>query len=179
MYNQSLLKGKFPELMKIVEVIPLYKGKERDLVVNYHPVSLLMTMSKVLEKIVYSRLYGYLEKFEILYESQYGFRLRRSCEQSIAELIGHVLQSQEDNKLSSAIFLDLSKAFDTLNHELLELKLERYGVRGLSLDWFRSYLQGRSLIAKINDTMNRVHYSEAYDVTYGAAQACAWAHCSL
>ena len=88
LFNQSIAEGKFPSLMKAAEVIPLYKGKEFDLVVNYRPVSLLMTISKVLEKAVYSRVYSFLENNKILYDSQYGFHLKRSCEQAILELTG-------------------------------------------------------------------------------------------
>ena len=75
-FNQSIIQGVFPNLMKIAEVIPLYKGKERDLVVNYRPVSLLMTISKVSEKIVYILLYKYLEKDDTLFDNQYGFRIK-------------------------------------------------------------------------------------------------------
>ena len=73
LFNQSLNQGVFPDLMKCAEVIPLYKGQQQDLVINYHPISLLMTISKLLEKILYSRMYKFLEKNKILYESQVGF----------------------------------------------------------------------------------------------------------
>ena len=97
-FNQSIIQGVFLNLMKIAEVIPLYKGKEQDLVVNYRPVSLLMTISKVLEKIVYICLYKYLEKNNTLFDSQYGFRTKRSCEHAISELISKLLHSKEDGK---------------------------------------------------------------------------------
>ena len=82
-FNQLIATGCFPSQMKIAEVIPLYKDKERDEVINYHPVSLLITISKLLEKIVYPRTFQYLEQNRVLYDSQYGFRSKRSCEQSI------------------------------------------------------------------------------------------------
>ena len=97
-FNQSIIQGVFPNLMKIAEVILLYKGREQDLVVNYRPVSLLMTISKVLEKLVYIRLYKYLEKNNTLFDSQYGFRTKRSCEHAIFELISRLLHSKEDGK---------------------------------------------------------------------------------
>ena len=80
--------------MKIAEVIPLYKGKDMDLMINYRPISLLIMLSKLLEKIMYTRLYGYLETQKLLYPSQYGFRTKRSCEQAITELVGNILQSK-------------------------------------------------------------------------------------
>ena len=115
-FNQSLNQGVFPDLMKCAEVIPLYKGQQQDLVINYHLISLLMTISKLLEKILFCRMYKFLEKNEILYESQFGFRSRHSCEHAIAELFGRLLQAKEQGQHSAAVFLDLLKAFDTLNH---------------------------------------------------------------
>ena len=120
--------------MKIAEIIPLYKSKECDEVINYRPISLLMTISKLLEKIIYIRVYSFLEEHNILYDSQYGFRSKRSCNQAITELTGRLLQAKEVSLHSAAIFLDLSKAFDTLNHEVLLAKLYRYGIRGTAND---------------------------------------------
>ena len=79
---------------------------------------------------MYQRLYSYLECNNILYNSQYGFHSRRSCKQAITELVGYILQSKNCNEHCAGIFLDLSKAFDTLDHSILLQKLERYGIRG-------------------------------------------------
>ena len=169
-FNQSIMTGTFPLLMKIAEVIPLYKGREEDMIVNYQPVSLLMTISKVLEKIIYKHLYQFLSKNGIFYESQYGFRMQHSCDHAILEMVVQLLQARNDGEHCTGIFLDLSKAFDTLDHALLMKKLERYRVRGITLNWFRSYLLDRSLVAKITDITNKVTYSEHHNVTYGTAQ---------
>ena len=118
-FNLSLESGIFPNIMKDAEVVPLYKSKEKDLCVNYRPISLLITISKILEKIVYKRTYNFLDTHGQLYNSQYGFRSKHSCENAISELIGHVVKGHERKEHTVAIFLDLSKAFDTLDHSLL------------------------------------------------------------
>ena len=169
-FNASLSEGIFPEWMKTAEIIPLYKGKDMDLMINYRPISLLITLSKLLEKIMYTRLYGYLESQKLLYLSQYGFRSKRSCEQVITELVGNILQSKNWNNHCAGVFLDLSKAFDTLDHTILLQKLERYGIRGIALKWFRNCLEDRSLVAKITTGSNSIVRSESYKLTYGAAQ---------
>ena len=169
-FNQYISQGKFPDQMKIAEVVLLYKGKSTDELVNYRPISLLLTMSKLLEKVIYKRLIKFADKYKIIYESQYGFRTKRSCEHAMLELIGKILQNKNNKQHSCAIFLDLSKAFDTLNHNILIKKLEIYGIRGICKDWFISYLENRSLVCKLNTAENIVVKSKTYEVTYGTAQ---------
>ena len=156
--------------MKLADVVPLFKKKEEDKVINYRPVSLLITMSKVLEKIMHSTLYNFLTKHDIFYDSQYGFRTKRSCEHAISEMVGHLLQAKNMRKHSMGVFLDLLKAFDTLVHSILLAKLERYGVQGILLKWFKSYLSDRLLKVKISTKMNKTTYSENYPVSFGTAQ---------
>ena len=115
-FNHPLLEGILPEKMKWAEIIPLYKGKSMDIMANYWPISLLITVSKVLEKVMYAQLFSFLEKKDILFSSQYAFHSKCSCEQAITELIGYVLQSKNHNEQSASAYLDLSKAFDTLDH---------------------------------------------------------------
>ena len=169
-FNQLISEGRFSDLMKLVEVVPLYKSKEMDIIVNYRPISLLITTSKVLEKIIYKRVYSYLERNNILYNSQYRFRTNHNCEQAIMELVSRLLHARERGEHSVGILLDLSKAFDTLNHTVFLLKLERLGIRGVTNKWFGDYLAGGSLVAKITVGENRVVYSEPHQITYGTAQ---------
>ena len=123
-FNKSITEGLFPTIMKSVCVSPLHEAGRTDLDTNYRPISLLPVISKVLEHIIYKRTYSFLVNNSLLYTSQYGFRKYHSCEHAIQELVGTILKGNERNKHTAAIFLDLSKAFDTLNHEVLLRKLE-------------------------------------------------------
>ena len=168
-YNKSLNNGQFPDKMKLADTVLLYKNKERDLVTNYRPISLLITLSKILEKLMHKRIYDFLEANNLIYNSQYGFRPRHSCENAVSELISVVLKGHEQKRSTMAVFLDLSKAFDTLDHRILLCKFEWYGIRGVANKWFESYLSNRRLRCKIK-TENHDVYSAEYPVEYGAPQ---------
>ena len=158
-FNRSMSEGIFPEAMKLADTVPLFKSKDRTLTTNYRPVSLLITLSELLEKAVHSRVYEFLEKTKQMYTSQYGFRKKHSCETAIAELVAEIVKNMEEKKYTLGVFLDLSKAFDTLSHEVLLKKLERYGIRGCPLMCFESYLRNRKLQTKCN-TLNGLQYSD-------------------
>ena len=170
-FNNSLIEGIFPKRMKEAKVVPLFKSKERDLATNYRPISLLLTLSKLLEKLMYSRVYNFLISTNQLYASQYGFRRMHSCEHAVGELIANITKGIEKGKYTAGIFLDLSKAFDTLEHEVVYMKLEKYGLRGNCLKWFQSYLCDRSLTVecKTGDSSSKTS-SKSYPVEYGTPQ---------
>ena len=169
-FNLSMLEGKFPDRMKLAEVVPLYKAKETYLLNNYRPISLLITISKLLEKIMYVRTYSFLQTTRQLYESQYGFRKGHSCEYAISELISAILKNKETNRFTISLFLDLSKAFDSLTHDTLLKKMEMYGVRGVALNWYTSYLSSRQLRAKCTTNSGNSEVSQKYPVIYGTPQ---------
>ena len=169
--NRSLTDGIFPEKMKQAKVVPLFKSKEREHTTNYRPISLLLTISKILEKVVYSRVYKFLSTTEQLYVSQYGFRKSHSCEHAVGELIANITKGIENGKLTAGIFLDLSKAFDTLEHDVVYKKLELYGLRGVCLDWFKSYLNNRSMLVECKAGETGATYtSESHSVRFGTPQ---------
>ena len=148
--NQSLLQGIFPEELKIANVVPLFKNDDSMKFNNYRPVSLLCTLSKVFEKVMYNRLISFLEREKILYEKQFGFRKKHSTYMALMILIDKLIKSLEKGEYILGIFLDFSKAFDTVDHSILITKLNHYGIRGIALDWFVSYLNNRKQFVTYN-----------------------------
>ena len=135
-FNLSFQQGIFPDRMKIAKVIPLFKAGQKDVFTNYRPVSLLPQFSKILEKLFCVRLDNFIDKCNILCENQYGFRSGRSTSLAIIDLIENITDMLDSKKNTIGIFIDLKKAFDTIDHVLLLNKLEYYGVRGIVNDWF-------------------------------------------
>ena len=148
--NQSLITGIFPDHLKIAKVIPLFKKESPELVDNYRPVSLLSAISKVFEKTAYNQLYSYFKINKLFYKSQYGFRDEHSTELASIELIDRILMDLDKKKNPVTVYMDLSKAFDTLDHKILMHKLKYYGVNGPAFAWFNSYLSNRSQYVEIN-----------------------------
>ena len=142
-FNKSMSEGIFPQDMKLAEVVPIFKSKDRSVCTNYRPISLLPVVSKILERVIKKRLYKFIVDNNLLYNSQYGFRNNHSTVNAITEFIGKILKGFEEENCAISVFLDLSKAFDTIDHRILLNKLEFYGVRGLANQWFHSYLNNR------------------------------------
>ena len=163
--NISINEGTYPETYKLAEVVPIYKSKSKDDVGNYRPISLLPTFSKILEKLLHKRIYKFLQKNNILYNSQYGFRAKHSTNDAITEFITDVTNNLEKKSNTLSIFLDLSKAFDTIDHNILLTKLNRYGIRGTPLKWFESYLTSRKQYVKINKSKSTIN-----DIACGVPQ---------
>ena len=157
-FNLSLHSGLFPDKMKIACVIPLYKAGDDQEVSNYRPVSLLPQFSKLLEKLFNQRLVAFIEVKRILYESQYGFRNKMSTSMAIFELIDNITSSIDNQDSTIGIFIDLKKAFDTIDHALLLKKLSHYGVRGVANEWLTSYLSERSQYVRFNNCESTCKY---------------------
>ena len=146
--NLSLQNGTFPSVHKIGKVIPIYKNKERNELCNYRPICLLNSISKVLEKIVSVRLLNHLEVHNILANEQYAYRKSKGTDLAITDFIKNILGNFDNNHVTIAVFLDLTKAFDCVRHDILLRKLEHYGIRGTSLQWFANYLTNRKQYVK-------------------------------
>ena len=151
-FNLSLFSGVVPDRLKFAKVIPLFKAGDNKIFSNYRPISLLPQFSKILERVFNKRLVAFTEKFNILNPSQYGFRKKHSTSTAILELLEHITESIDDSKYCMGIFVDLKKAFDTINHNILLQKLDMMGVRGVANDWIKSYLNNRKQYVHLNDT---------------------------
>ena len=149
--NQMLKTGIFPNPLKIARVIPIFKKGDEHIFTNYRPISLLPAISKVFEVVIYLQLYEYLKTNNLIYDSQYGFRPEHSTELSTLELVDRLLQDMDTDKVPINIYIDLSKAFDTIDHNILLEKLEYYGVKSIELKVFQSYLQNRKQYVDIDN----------------------------
>ena len=163
--NLSMSTGIFPNRMKIAKVITIYKSDDTTLFKNYRPISILPTFSKILERLVYNRLYKFLKTHSLLSNSQYGFIKNLSTEQAILELQDSVVKSLAKKHYTIGIFLDLTKAFDSLDHSILISKLYHLGIRGLALNWFQNYLSNRK---QFTSYLNATSNSEI--ITHGVPQ---------
>ena len=165
-FNLSLKQGKFIDCFKVAKIVPVYKSGKRNDINNYRPISLLSKFSKLLEKIVYKRLSAFFTKHNILFELQFGFRKNRSTSQAATLLIENISHSMEEKKSALCVFLDLSKAFDTIEHSTLLSKMYHYGIRGVAHNWFTSYQENRSQYVLCSNTLS----SYAMRVSHGVPQ---------
>lgn len=149
--NVSLQTGFFPTKMKTAKVIPIFKEGEKNLYNNYRPVSLLSQFSKILEKIFATRMDSFIDKHGLLIDSQYGFRPNRSTSLALMDLVEELTSTIDNKKMAIGVFIDLKKAFDTINHDTLLHKLESYGIRGVGLNWVQSYIGQRKQFVQIGD----------------------------
>lgn len=149
-YNLSFSSGCFPNTWKVASVIPIHKDGPRDSPSNYRPISLLSVFSKLLEKLMNKRLRAFLETNNLLSSRQFGFRTHISTEDAVQKLVNLVVTHIDDGLCCYGVFLDLAKAFDTVSFPILLRKLEGMGVRGIALEWFRSYLSNRKQLVQID-----------------------------
>ena len=151
--NESLKSGTFPQVLKAARVVPIYKSGKKSIRENYRPISVLSVLSKIFERVVHERLYNFMDKNKLLYPKQFGFRSKLSPMHALSDITEMIRDNS--NLDISCILLNLQKAFDTKNHEFLLYKLEAYGVRGVCLDWFTSYLSKRSQCVSINGKVSK------------------------
>ena len=149
--NMSLQSGIFPRIFKTAKVVPLHKGNDIEILDNYRPISLLPVISKILERIVYNFMVEHLEKNQVLFPKQFGFRRRHSTSDAALSLVWDILEAFDKNLMVLGIFIDLRKAFDTVSHTLILRKLSLLGINGSELDWLTSYLSLRKQHVEIEN----------------------------
>ena len=157
--------GVFPSALKLAKVIPLYEKDSKLDFSNYRPISLLSNLDKILEKLMYTRIDKLFNNNNLFYLLQFGFRQNYSTTHALISLTETIRKYLDEGKLACGIFVDLQKAFDTVEHDTLLTKLEHYGVRGLANDWGKSYVSDRKQFASING-----HDSNLASVLYGVPQ---------
>jgi len=158
-------KGEFPNAFKTGKITPVFKKGNKECIENYRPVSILPVFGKGFEKIIYKRLYSFLSSNGVLHDQQFGFRKGHSTTHALHKSVNEITKSVSNNNHVLGIFIDLSKAFDTLDHSILLRKLENYGIRGQALTLMKSYLTSRLQCVSFHDTT-----SEVLEVKYGVPQ---------
>ena len=163
--NKTIIQGHFPEELKLARVIPIYKGENDQLIQNYRPISVLPFFPKIFENIIFNHVIHFLNDNNVLYDYQFGFRKQHSTSHAIITLVERVEKALDTGKVVVGVFLDLKKAFDTVNHTILLHKLEKYGIQGIVLKWFSSYLSCRRQYVQYDGCK-----SDVTQITHGVPQ---------
>ena len=155
-FNNSLSSGLFPDDWKCARVTPLFKQGERTDINNYRPISVISIIAKVFERIVYDQLYSFLANEEIITNQQSGFRSLHSTVTALLEATDSWALDIDRGNVNAVVFLDLKKAFDTVDHGVLLGKLSLYGIQESAYDWFKSYLNNRTQKCVVNGSLSKV-----------------------
>ena len=167
LFNLSFTTGTFPTLLKTAKVIPIHKKDSKSNFTNYRPISLLSNLDKIFEKLMHSRLSTFLNIKDIIYPLQFGFDQNYSTLYALIHLTETLKEALDQGKYGCGIFVDLQKAFDTVDHNVLLGKLKHYGIRGVAYGWFESYLKDRKQYVSINE-YNSKHLSIFLGVPQGS-----------
>ena len=135
-YNFSISTGAVPDKFKKVKVIPVFKKGSLFALSNYRPISLLPIFNQILERLICKRFTKFLET-NVFFNNQFSFRAKHCTTHAVLNIVDKIEHAIDSGNFSCGLFLDLSKAFDTVNHQILLNKLEHYGIRGIALDWFK------------------------------------------
>ena len=155
-FNKSVETGIFPTEWKKAKVFPVHKKDDKSDPNNYRPISVLPTIAKLLERLIYDQLYDYLTRNNLLTKHQSGFRSLHSTVTALLDATNEWYFIIDQGRTNAVVFIDLAKAFDCVSHEILLRKLELYGISGLTLDWFKSYLHEREQICVIGDSSSKL-----------------------
>ena len=164
-FNACISTGYFPKVLKTAEVVPIFKKGERELCSNYRPISILNPFAKLFEKCLLDQLNNYFVSNNLISPNQYGFKKNCSTNEAVLDIYNKLLDNMDKKLITCSIFLDLRKAYDTINHTILIKKLEKHGIRGLPLQLLASYLTDRQQYTIVNQ-----YKSKSRDVICGIPQ---------
>ena len=164
-FNNILNSSQYPNVLKTACVTPLFKSGDKNLLNNYRPISSLPVLNLVVEKLLHSRLCNFLDTFKLLSPCQFGFRKGFSTSDAVNEFLSNIYDSMKQNRYLAAVFLDLSKAFDTVSHDILLNKMDNYGIRGTANLLLKSYLSNRKQFVSVNGAK-----SDTQDISIGVPQ---------
>ena len=150
--NKSFSEGSFPDFLKLANVIPIFKKNDKNICGNYRPISLLSNISKIYERVFHTQLYNFFDDNNLFYHKQYGFRKKHSTEHALLTIVENIKNNTRKKLFSCGTFIDLEKAFDTVNHKILLQKLSYYGVKGNALHWLHDYLTNRKQCVILDET---------------------------
>lgn len=171
--NLAIEQSSFPDILKLAKINPIFKKGDITDWNNYRPIALLPSLSKVFEIIINNRLICFLENKNILVPNQYGFRSNKSTSSAVLNLVQSISDGCDNNQFVLAIFCDLTKAFDSINHQILLEKLENYGIRGSVLKLIESYLSDRLQFVELKNYINnieQIHQSDTLPIQKGVPQ---------
>ena len=154
--NKIMITGKYPNKLKLGKIIPIHKKNNKIDPTNYRPICLLSVINKIIEKVLHKRLYEYFEKYKIIYQYQFGFRHSYSTTMALIEITDQLREQIENKNVTIGIYIDLTKAFDLVDHRMLITKLESYGIRGPAIELIRSYLSDRSQFTQIDHAKSNI-----------------------
>ena len=165
-FNNSIVSEVFPDSLNDAKITPVFKTEDKKMVNNYRPISVLPVFSKVVENLMHKRLVSFLvDKCRVIITNQYEFRENHLTYMALFTMLDQISQEIDNKKYSIGLFLDLSKAFDTINHHILLQKLVNYGIRGNALKWLSSYLSERTQYVSLGDIC-----SDFSTIRYGVPQ---------
>ena len=147
-FSSSVQEGSFPNVLKLARIVPIFKSKSRKLVSNYRPISILSTLSKIMEKLMKSRVTSFFDRNNVMYNKQFGFRVGYNTTDAVLDLINKCTSALDDKLYTVIVFLDLARAFDTVDGDIMIKKLHNVGIRGIAGDWFSSYLCDRKMYTR-------------------------------
>ena len=163
--NLSFTEGAFPDSMKTAKIVPIFKSGDKKQFTNYRPVALLPQFSKILERLFVNRLNTFIDKYELLSNSQYGFRKKRSTSGALMQITEEFTNTVEKRETTIDVYIDLKKAFDTIDHNILIKKLDWMGIRGTANNWIKNYLENRQQFVQCGE-----HKSDLLNVVCGIPQ---------